>query len=392
MTYAIILAAGSARRMGLEKNKTLLSLNEKPVVCYSIEAFSPLVEGIVVVYKQGEEETLRQLFMKKGFTQAVSLMVQGGQTRQQSVQNALYALPDAVTKVLIHDGARPFVTPTLIKRVKAALTDHPAVIPALALTDTIKRVDKQGRVIETLPREELAAVQTPQGFDKALLLKAYKQAEEKATMVTDHCVVTGEAAVMERMGEEVITVAGDEENRKLTTFKDWQWAQQQEEEKNAMMYVGQGYDVHRLIKGRRLILCGVDIPYEKGLLGHSDADVATHALIDALLGAAGLGDIGTLFPDTSQENKGISSIYLLQKVVEILHQQNYTIGNVDVTIVAQAPKLQPYMLKMKENLAEAMQISPARVNVKATTTEKLGFEGEGLGISAQSVCLLHKKE
>ena len=225
------------------------------------------------------------------------------------------------------------------------------------------------------------AVQTPQTFHYQKILEAHRRARAEELAVTDDAMLFEHYYGNVRL----VTAPGAEENRKLTTKADF-------DALNAApdVRVGQGYDVHRLVEGRRLILCGVDISWEKGLDGHSDADVAVHALMDALLGALGLGDIGHLFPDTDPAYEGADSMKLLDAVMERVREKGYRVGNADVTIVAQRPKLAPYIEQMKNNLAAGLGVSAERVNVKATTTERLGFEGEGLGISAQAVALLMK--
>ena len=250
-------------------------------------------------------------------------------------------------------------------------------------------MDGQGCVIDTPPRDGLRAVQTPQTFSAELIWRAHAEFEhgERAT---------DDAALVERMGVSVHLTEGDVENIKLTTPEDMLLARQVilrregRKEEHAMMRIGQGYDVHRLVEGRKLILCGVEVPYTLGLLGHSDADVALHALMDALLGAAALGDIGRHFPDTDPTYKGADSGKLLDHVVELLKEKGYRVGNVDVTIVCQRPKLKDYIEQMREQVARHLNVDVDCVNIKATTTEKLGFEGEGLGISSQAVACIEK--
>ena len=261
----------------------------------------------------------------------------------------------------------------------------------MTLKDTVKRVDAEGVVIDTPNRETLRAVQTPQTFDARLIRAAHERFADSAERATD------DAALAERALCRVMLTEGDVENIKLTTPEDMLLAQQvilrregRTDKEGGRMRIGHGYDVHRLVEGRKLILCGVEIPYEKGLLGHSDADVALHALMDALLGAAALGDIGRHFPDTDPQYKGADSLVLLDHVMALLREKGYAVGNVDVTIIAQKPKLKDYIEAMRENLAAHLGIDPDCVNVKATTTEKLGFEGECLGISAHAVACIER--
>ncbi|MBQ8562832.1 MAG: 2-C-methyl-D-erythritol 2,4-cyclodiphosphate synthase [Firmicutes bacterium] len=227
----------------------------------------------------------------------------------------------------------------------------------------------------TLDRKSLFQVQTPQGFASEILREAYEQAYRDGFLGTD------DASLVERLGYRIALTEGDYANIKITTREDLPME----------IRVGTGYDVHRLTEGRKLILGGVDIPYEKGLAGHSDADVMVHALMDAMLGAAGLGDIGRHFPDTDPQYKGISSLKLLQIVNQRLHEAGYELGNADVTIIAQKPKLAGYIRQMEENLAQALAADCRQINVKATTTEKLGFTGRGEGIAAEAVCIIKSK-
>ena len=289
----------------------------------------------------------------------------------------------------IHDGARPLVTADVIARTLESAQKFGSGVAAVALKDTVKRVDEDSVVVDTPPRDKLRAVQTPQTFEAGLIRKAHA-AYALGERATD------DAALAERMGVAVHLTEGDVENIKLTTPEDMLLARQvilkregQKEEK-PMMRIGHGYDVHRLVENRKLILCGVEIPYTLGLLGHSDADVALHALMDALLGAAALGDIGRHFPDTDPAYKGADSGKLLDHVVALLEEKGYTVGNVDVTIICQRPKLKDYIEQMRENVARHLKVDIDCVNIKATTTEKLGFEGEGLGISSHAVACIEK--
>ena len=289
----------------------------------------------------------------------------------------------------IHDGARPLVTADVIARTLESAQKFGSGVAAVALKDTVKRVDEDSVVVDTPPRDKLRAVQTPQTFEAGLIRKAHA-AYALGERATD------DAALAERMGVAVHLTEGDVENIKLTTPEDMLLARQvilrregQKEEK-PMVRIGHGYDVHRLVENRKLILCGVEIPYALGLLGHSDADVALHALMDALLGAAALGDIGRHFPDTDPAYKGADSGKLLDHVVALLEEKGYTVGNVDVTIICQRPKLKDYIEQMRENVARHLKVDIDCVNIKATTTEKLGFEGEGLGISSHAVACIEK--
>lgn len=298
-------------------------------------------------------------------------VIEGGASRQEStslgIRFALKSKPEDYI-ILIHDAARPNASPELYRRVIKEAYEKGAVVPAIRLKDTIRDVKKG-----TLNRDDLRAVQTPQGFAGEIILNAIKYAEENCFVGTD------EGSLVDFAGLPVHTVLGSESNIKLTNPEDL----------SKTVCVGSGYDVHAFSENRKLILGGVDIPFEKGLLGHSDADVLTHALMDAILGAMGEGDIGLLFPDTAPEYKGVSSIELLKRVVALMNEKFYTLENADITVICQAPKIRPYIDEMKKNLE--LVLSPKNgINIKGTTTERLGFEGRGEGIAASATVLLSK--
>ncbi len=275
----------------------------------------------------------------------------------------------------IHDAARPFVSQAVITRALEAAAQTGAAAPAVPVKDTVKVAAPDGRVQATPDRSTLFAVQTPQCFDRARYLQAMERVRgPQASAVTDDC------SLFELAGFAVQLVEGDYANAKITTIEDLKGENK--------MRIGHGYDVHRLVEGRKLILGGVDIPYEKGLLGHSDADVLLHAVSDALLGAAALGDIGGHFPDTDPRYKGADSLELLRQVGLLLKQAGYTVSNIDATILCQAPKLAPHIPAMRQNIARVLDLPADAVSVKATTEEKLGFTGAGQGIAAHAVALI----
>ena len=389
-TEVILLAAGSGKRMQAGENKVFLPLCGVPVLCRSVRAFQGLCDALVLVLKPEEEERARELLTNHGLMGKVSAIAYGGAERQDSVKNGLTLLSKEESIVLIHDAARPLIAKEAIERVIASVRKQGTGVAAVPVKDTIKQVDQENKVVSTPDRAHLRAVQTPQGFLKSILLTAHHQAEEKGTLATD------DAALVEALGIPVQLTEGSLDNLKITTPEDVLMAEavlnRREEKLLPSMRIGQGYDVHQLVAGRKLILCGVEIPHETGLLGHSDADVALHALMDALLGAAALGDIGKHFPDSDPAYKGISSLLLLRHVAQLLRNTGFLVGNADVTIVAQRPKLAPYIADMRENVAKALETPLGCVNIKATTTEHLGFEGEERGISAQAVCLLMRDD
>lgn len=370
---AVILCGGSGSRMGTSISKTLLPLGGVPAVIHCARVFASLCDHIILVVRPDEEALFASLFAKHRIP--LHALVHGGSTRQQSVHNALQALPADTDITLIHDGARALVNESTVLRVMESAKQYGSGIPCVAVKDTIKEAENQ-LAIRTLDRSRLFAMQTPQGFQTDLLLRAHRE-------VTKEC--TDDAALLEKMGVPVHLVEGDPFNFKLTTPEDYRMAQ--------TLFplsprIGSGFDAHRLVEGRKLILCGAEVPYEKGLLGHSDADVALHALMDSMLGALALGDIGKLFPDNDQSFKDISSMLLLERAYAKVREMGYQIGNCDVTIVAQRPKLAPYIPQMRQNIARVLNCDVSMVSVKATTTEKMGYEGAGEGISAQSVCIL----
>ena len=379
--WAVIVAGGSGTRMGMPVNKALAPLAGKTVLERSLEAFDGLVDGTVVVYRAQDEDAVRALNLR-------ARLVPGGETRQASVLSGLYALPQDAEIALIHDAARPFVRAETIRACIESAKKYGSGVAAVPVTDTIKRAGQDGVVRETLPREQLWAMQTPQAFRPQELRRAIETLTAQGETATD------DARAMEACGHSVRLVEGNSGNIKLTRPEDMELARLRlgESEGRAMQRVGHGYDAHRLVEGRKLVLCGVEIPYEKGLLGHSDADVALHALMDALLGALALGDIGGHFPDSDEKYRGISSMLLLKETARILAAQGAAVVNADVTIIAQRPKLKPFIEQMRANVAAALEVPQERVSVKATTTEGMGFEGEGLGISAHAVALVEKKE
>ena len=379
--YAVVVAAGRGVRMGAAVNKVLLPLCGEPVIRHAVRAFCEAdeIDGVVVVASADETEQMRAALCG---LEKVCAIVPGGSTRQESVKNGLDALPKEARIALVHDGARPLISRELIARCIRQTEDCGSAVVCTPVTDTVK-VEKDGCVVRTLDRSQLRAVQTPQCFFAGELKAAYEAAARDDVSVTD------DASVMEHAGHSVHLLESSEVNFKLTTPEDLRRAEDIIGERKFMQRLprtGFGYDVHKLVSGRRLILCGKEIPWEKGLDGHSDADVAVHALMDALLGAACLGDIGRLYPDNDPAFEGADSMKLLADVLRRVKDAGYAVVHADVTIVAQKPKLMPYMDEMRCNLENAMP--GAQVNVKATTTERLGFEGRGEGISAQAVATI----
>jgi 2-C-methyl-D-erythritol 4-phosphate cytidylyltransferase/2-C-methyl-D-erythritol 2,4-cyclodiphosphate synthase len=363
---------------GIEK--MVVPLAGRPLVMHSVVAFETcdLVDEIVVVTRADLVERVSSLVEGAGCTK-VRAVVRGGATRSESSRHGIAALSKDVKTVLVHDGARPLVSDALIRRVVEAAM-HGAVIPGVAPTSTIK-LEAGGASAGTLDRERLREAQTPQGFPRELLARALAWAIKAPAPPTD------EAACVEGLGERVAIVAGDRRNIKVTVPDDLAVAE-------ALVSggappretrIGFGTDVHRLTEGRPLVLGCVEIEHPRGLDGHSDADVLAHAICDALLGAAASGDIGDHFPDSSPEWEGASGERLLRRTVEILVEFGYVPLNVDATVSAQAPRLAPHRQRMIDHIARALRLPGARVSVKFTTTEHLGFEGREEGISATAV-------
>ena len=378
---AVLVAAGSSTRMGFDKLS--FDLGGETVVQRSIRAFAecPLVDEIVLVAGKNREFLEQQA----AACQKPVQVVPGGATRAESAKNGVLAASGEI--VAVHDAARPFVSEAVIEAALNAAALCGAAAPAVPVKDTVKTAKRgDGKTVpegcsvtETPDRSTLYAVQTPQCFDRAAYLAALDELdEEKARLVTDDC------SLFELTGRPVELVQGDYANIKITTREDLP----RTENGGKKMRIGHGYDVHRLVEGRKLILGGVEVPYEKGLLGHSDADVLAHAVMDAVLGAAALGDIGQHFPDTAEEYAGADSLMLARRVAEIMTEHGWRIENIDATILCQRPKLAPHIPAMRAKLAEAFGMPVDAVSVKATTEEHLGFTGEGLGIAAHAVALI----
>jgi len=375
-TWALILAAGSGTRMGGSVPKVLLPLAGRPAIAWSVSVFEtcPLVDGLCLVTTPELRENLTELLAACKKPWKIAL---GGKTRGESVNCGLAALPADAEWVAVHDGARPCLKKDDLERLLLAMKESGSAVAGHPLHDTLHRVDEQGFAVDTPPRKGLWQVQTPQCFPRKALQQAY------ALVGTD---LTDDAAVFAAAGHAVKLIACSNQNMKLTVPEDVPLIEAAIT--GQRLVTGTGYDAHRLVEGRKLILCGVEVPFEKGLDGHSDADVATHALMDALLGAACLGDIGKLFPPSDMAYKDIDSMILLERVMAVLKEHHMRPLHGDVTIVAQQPKLMPYREEMRRRLADAMGLPTAMVSVKATTTEGMGFEGRGEGMSAQAAVTL----
>ena len=408
----LMAAAGSGKRMGSGLSKQYRMLGDMPILSRAVKAFEdhPLVDSIYIIGREEELDYCREEMLEPyGFTKIRGL-VAGGKERQDSVKNGLDALDDE-TLVLVHDGARPFITEDVITRTIQMADSRGAAIAAVPAKDTIKVAapdpedhgDAPALYFTATPdRSTLYQVQTPQGFLTKTLKDAHELAAEQNFYGTD------DAVLVERMGKKVYLVMGDYKNMKVTTLEDMETGlvilkmlegeQTPVKEERDMEYrMGTGYDVHKLVEDRKLILGGVEIPYEKGLLGHSDADVLVHAVMDALLGAAALRDIGYHFPDSDERYRGADSLKLLEEVIGLLDHNGFIPVNVDGTVIAQRPKILPYIPQMCENMAKIiwpdlpLEEAVRRINVKGTTTEKLGFCGRGEGIASEAVACIRTK-
>ena len=364
--------------MGGALPKQLLELGGQTILRRSVQAFDghPRVSQLVVVLPP---DLVGQGASLVGPTARPCAIVAGGDRRQDSVRSGLTALPAGPQVVLVHDAARPFADRALIDRVIAATEKTGAAVPAVAVRDTVKRVDLAKRIVAaTIPREEIWLAQTPQGFRRPVL-------DAAVAAGTRDGEATDEAMLAEQLGHAVAVVPGDDRNLKVTTPEDLDAARRQ---LGLGPRVGNGYDLHRLVDGRPLVLAGVLVPFGKGPLGHSDGDVLCHALIDAILGAAGAGDIGRHFPDTDAQWKGAAGLALLTKAQEIVRGLGWTVSSADVTVILERPKLLPFIDEMRRRLARVLGTGLDAVSVKGKTNEGVDAVGRGEAIAAHAVAVL----
>ncbi|MDV7338609.1 bifunctional 2-C-methyl-D-erythritol 4-phosphate cytidylyltransferase/2-C-methyl-D-erythritol 2,4-cyclodiphosphate synthase [Terasakiella sp. A23] len=372
--YAIIVAAGRGRRFGGDLPKQYCQLGNHSVLRHTVQTFlsHPKIRDVRVLIHPDDQDLYESAVA--GLTLLAPAF--GGATRQDSVCNGLESLADfAPGLVLIHDAARPFVSAEVIDRVIEATDDGVGVIPALPVADTIKR-EENGLCGETVDRSNLWRAQTPQGFMFSDIYPAHQQLKGKE--------LTDDAALLEAVGKSVRFVMGNADNFKITTQEDL-FQGQRIVETMTEFRTGSGFDVHRFCEGDHVTLCGVKVPHNEGLKGHSDADVALHALTDAIMGAIGAGDIGSHFPPSDAQWKGASSDRFLNKACDLVAEKGGILVNVDLTIICERPKIGPHRDAMRQKIAEIAGIEVDRVSVKGTTTEKLGFTGRGEGIAAQAV-------
>ena len=365
----LLVAAGTGSRLGADMPKQFLAIAGRQVMRHGADRLAPEVDLIQPVGDAGPiEVALAGL--------AHLPVVPGGATRQDSVRAGLEALaPHAPDVVLVHDAARPFVPPGTVAALLAALERVPGAIPAVPVADTLKRGGDDGCIAETVPRAGLHRAQTPQAFAFPLLLALHRAAPAGAT---------DDAAILEAAGHAVALVAGDEDNIKLT-YREDMVRLERVLRGTLIPRVGTGYDVHAMAEGRKMILCGIDVPHESGLAGHSDADVGIHALCDAIYGALAEGDIGRHFPPSEASWKDADSARFLRHAAGRIAARGGVLANADVTLICERPKITPYAPQMIVRLAELLGVEPGRISVKATTTERLGFTGRMEGIAAQAV-------
>ncbi len=380
---AIIVAAGSGSRMGSNVPKQFMELGGAPVVAHSLRAFAndPRFGGIVVVCSPDWTAEIQEIAAASGVS---VLTAKGGAMRRESVQSGLSTLAEshATPKyIFVHDAARPGLSQTMLDSLYAALQTADAAVPALSVVDSMAMA-VDGALAQSLDRSQMVKVQTPQAFRASTLIEAHER-WDGASEPTD------DARMAQSIGARVAVVEGDERLIKLTQPQDFALFYAMHTNRSSpAMRIGQGYDVHRLVAGEELWLCGVKIEHTHGLAGHSDADVALHALTDAVLGAIGAGDIGQHFPPSDPQWRGARSDQFLAHAMKLAQDAGFTLGNADLTIICERPKIGPHREAMRETLAAILGASLDQISVKATTTEGLGFTGREEGIAAQAVVLL----
>jgi 2-C-methyl-D-erythritol 4-phosphate cytidylyltransferase/2-C-methyl-D-erythritol 2,4-cyclodiphosphate synthase len=386
---AIIAAAGSGTRVGSATPKQLIDIGGGSMLQHSARVFyeHPRIDEIVVVLPKDQTSLSLATARDPALRPSVRI-VAGGERRQDSVANAFECVSADAEIVLVHDAARPFVSAELIDRVIDTAAQHGAAIAALQSRETVKQVDAAGVIVGTIPREKIYLAQTPQGFRRDVLAQAIASARSGVE-------ATDEASLAERAGYKVHVVDGDAGNVKVTTLQDLDAARAriaQERGAHAQTSrVGTGYDLHRLVEGRPLVIAGVTIPFEKGPQGHSDGDAACHAATDAILGAASLGDIGRHFPDSDPKWKGADSLTLLSEAARLARAAGYRVENVDITVVLERPKIKDSIDEMRRRLARALDTDVDRISVKGKTNEGVGAIGRGEAIAAHAVALLGRR-
>jgi 2-C-methyl-D-erythritol 4-phosphate cytidylyltransferase/2-C-methyl-D-erythritol 2,4-cyclodiphosphate synthase len=380
---AIIAAGGSGRRLGAAVPKQMLDIGGRSMLERSAMAFleHPRISEVILVLPPELMTFSIPMVLELGRLPPDVRVVRGGERRQDSVANAFDQVSPSAEVVLIHDAARPFVSADLISTTIDAAAAHGAAIAAVQSRDTVKRV-AGGVIAETIARETIYLAQTPQGFRRDVLASAIA-AGRSGVEGTD------EAALAERAGHQVHVVDGDPGNVKITTADDLAAARQRMEA--AALRAGTGYDLHRLVEGRRLVVAGVTLASDRGALGHSDADVACHAATDAILGAAGLGDIGRHFPDSDARWKDADSIELLRQAAAMVREQGCEVGNLDITVILERPKIKDAIAEMRARLGAALGVDVDRISIKGKTNEGVDAVGRGEAIAAHAVALIRSR-
>lgn len=370
---AILLCAGSGSRTGLNYNKALHFFGSKTILERTLDSLFEcgIFSSVMVAASEGDYEKVKEI---ASLYENTDVCV-GGKTRSESSRKALLSVSPCDV-VVIHDGARPFCPPEVFSAAAESAAKYGSGIAAVPVTDTVKRVTKDGDVLSTLDRDELYSVQTPQAFRYNKIISAYEKVNESCT---------DDSAVYEKAGFTARIVEGSPFNRKITSPADLFFTESEN------LKIGIGFDVHPLKEGRKLIIGGVDIPHAKGLYGHSDADVLAHAITDGILSAAGLCDIGVLFPDDDPKTLGADSLMLMREAVKKAEEKGFAVNTVSAAVIAEKPKLAPHIPTMRQNIAKACNALSENINVSATTAEHLGMIGEERGIAASATVTLIKK-
>ncbi len=372
MNTALIVAAGTGSRAQLNQSKVMYQVNKKPLFLYSVETFLSLgFEIVLVVAKKDINE------VRKYVSENIKLVI-GGKTRAESVKLGLREV--TTSYVYIHDAARPLITKAPILEIEKVLHYHDAVLLAEKMTNALKAIEDNQ--LKSLDRSQYILAQTPQAFLTEKIRFAYQRCKQSF----DDDIALYQAFYPE---EKIQVIFNEEPNLKVTYPQDFLYVKQHLE-KESQMRIGHSFDIHQLVSDRPLILGGINIPHEKGLLGHSDADVLLHAIAESMIGALSLGDLGTIYPDTDLANKDLSSITILKTVYNLIRQKGYEIGNIDSIVYAELPKLNPFIKEIRENISKILGIEIDQVSVKATTYEKLDSIGNKQAIAAESVVLLKK--
>jgi len=373
--FLVLLAAGDGKRLKSKTPKPYYKVNNKTLLEYSLDEFKKFTEikKTIIVYNKKHKQYLNKLDLKN------TLKIIGGKTRQESTFKALKRIKKMnCKKVLVHDSARPFPTKKLINKIIYKLKKNHVVVPVIKINDATKRI-KKNMIFKNINRNSLRFSQTPQGFT---FKKIYEKHQRNINTPFDD-----DSALFTKDKEKVTTVTGSKINLKITDKEDLNLFISL---KKIKTYCGIGFDIHKLAEGRKLYLGGIKIPFPLGLQGHSDGDSVLHALIDSLLGACKLGDIGKLFSDKNKKYKNIRSTVLLKKVIELIKSKNFSINNIDINVIAQKPKIKKYTKKMTDSISKICEIKPSQINIKGKTTEKLGPIGKEKAIASEVIASVIK--